>query len=155
MNLFLQKYYNYIKLNKKRILLFLIGCMGLRLFMGLFIKSNYCNRYMCSMLSITLLLIGIGFLVIYFGDLRKSGIETGGQPIWWNNLRPFHGLIYCVSGLLILSNSIVGKFDSVGKVGSFDFDYKNLAGNLIIIDAVVGLIAWKWYHLHQITPLNI
>ena len=27
-------------------------------------------------------------------NLRKTGLEVFGDKIWWNNLRPIHGILY-------------------------------------------------------------
>jgi Na+-transporting methylmalonyl-CoA/oxaloacetate decarboxylase beta subunit len=49
------------------------------------------------------LLVGIGFLYIYFSGSRKTGAETFGQPIWWNDMRPIHGLLYIAYSILALN----------------------------------------------------
>ena len=76
--------------NIKRIALFLIGCLGTR-FAIIFIQNKYFN--------IIKMLIGIGFLTIYLTDSRKYGLETFGDPIWWNDVRPIHGILYLISGI--------------------------------------------------------
>lgn len=124
----------YLKDNSKRLILFLIGCMGLRIGMGLFIKSSFCSGVACHILNIAIALIGTGFMVIYFGGLRKTGLETGGNRIWWNHLRPFHGLLYLVAAWLLFSGIQ---------------ENKKMAGNVIIVDAIIGLIAWVFYHIYQ------
>jgi hypothetical protein len=125
----ISRFSSYIKKNSKRIILFLFGCMILRISMGLFMKSDFCQGWICDLLGVLILIMGIGFLVIYFGGLRKSGLETDGQPIWWNHLRPLHGVLYLLSGWLLLNGNGVN------------------AGNIIIVDALIGLIAWKIYHI--------
>lgn len=47
--------------------------------------------------------IGLGFWSIYLNGWRKTGLETGGKPIWWNNLRPIHGSLYLLYAGLALS----------------------------------------------------
>ena len=76
--------------NIKRIALFVIGCLGTR-FAIIFIQNKYFN--------IIKMLIGIGFLTIYLTDSRKYGLETFGDPIWWNDVRPIHGILYLISGI--------------------------------------------------------
>ena len=125
----------YVNKNLKRILLFLIGCMGVRIGMGLFMKSSMCAGWTCSVLSIALALMGIGFLVIFFGGLRKTGLETDGKSIWWNWLRPLHGIMYLVAAWLLFSGIR---------------ENKKIAGNVIIVDALIGLVAWKWFHFKNI-----
>ena len=45
----------------------------------------------------------LGFLVIYFGGLRKTGIETYGEPIWWGKLRLAHGGLYLIFSYLAIN----------------------------------------------------
>ena len=46
-----------------------------------------------------------GFLYIYVTDSRKTGMETFGERIWWNNLRPIHSVLY----FLFAYNAIIGN----------------------------------------------
>ena len=39
-------------------------------------------------------LVAIGFTTVYMGGLRQTGVETEGEPIWWNSLRPVHAALY-------------------------------------------------------------
>jgi len=77
---------------QKRFLLFLGGCIPTRLAFALLAK--YGNNSVKKILAIISFIIGSGFLIIYFGGLRKTGLETGGEKIWWNQLRPVHALLY-------------------------------------------------------------
>jgi len=40
------------------------------------------------------LLFSLGQFYLYINDLRKTGIEVFGIKIWWNQLRPVHGVLY-------------------------------------------------------------
>ena len=51
------------------------------------------------------MVIGIGFLTLYFTDARKTGAETFGLPIWWTRLRLIHGLTYILYSILALSGN--------------------------------------------------
>ena len=77
---------------QKRFLLFLIGCIGLR---SLFvvIAKNIDIKFL-PYLGYLALLPAIGFIYIYVTDSRKTGAETFGEKIWWNDLRPVHALMY-------------------------------------------------------------
>ena len=75
-----------------RLLLFLIGCIGVRALFAYYAKIAAPETL--RILGYIALLPAIGFFVIYFGGFRKTGLETGGEPIWWNNLRPVHALLY-------------------------------------------------------------
>ena len=76
----------------KRIGLFMLGCVVVRLFL-VFLAGNISKEYL-PLLGTLLLIPAIGFLVIYLGGLRKTGGEVFGEKIWWNNLRPIHSLLY-------------------------------------------------------------
>ena len=88
---------------QKRLLLFLIGCIGLR---SLFVViAKYVNTSYLKYLGYLALLPAIGFLYIYLTGARKTGAETFGEKIWWNNLRPVHAILY----LLFAYNALIGN----------------------------------------------
>lgn len=110
---------------QKRFLLFLFGCIGSRtLFVYLaYIANKTYLRYM-GYLSI---LPAIGFFYVFLTGSRKTGGEVFGDKIWWNNLRPFHGLLY------------------------FLFAYNAIRGNpyawvYLLVDVVIGLVSFLWFH---------
>ena len=88
---------------QKRFLMFLIGCIGVRV-LFVIIAKNISPKYL-KYLGYLALLPAIGFMYIYLTDSRKTGLETFGQKIWWNNLRPIHALLY----LLFAYNAIIGN----------------------------------------------
>jgi hypothetical protein len=101
-------------------LVFFIGCIGLRLLLTYVAKTSV-NPVTQRSLSIITGVIALGFLTIYLFDLRKTGAEVGGKEIWWNNLRPIHGLLYGVfsvatyiqnpnAWMILLLDTIVGLF---------------------------------------------
>ena len=76
----------------QRVLMFLIGCIGLR---SLFVViAKYINTRYLKYLGYLALLPATGFLYIYLTGSRKTGPETMGEKIWWNKLRPVHSLLY-------------------------------------------------------------
>lgn len=80
-----------------RNLLFLLGCIPFRLSMVyLAYHSGHSKSPVVPLpyLGYLALLPAIGFTLIYAFGWRKQGPETFGQPIWWNALRPIHGLLY-------------------------------------------------------------
>jgi len=87
---------------RKRLLLFLIGCIGTRsLLAWIAYKFPMYLPYMGALA----LLPAIGFLVIYIGGIRKTGPEVFGDRIWWNDLRPVHGMLYALfAGLALCKN---------------------------------------------------
>lgn len=100
---------------------FLLGCIGTRL--SLAVLAAMLNRKWLRRMGYLTVLPAIGFAVIYLFGLRKTGFETGGQPIWWNHLRPFHSIAY-------------GLF-SAGAIHGSGWSWL-----ILLVDALVGLVAW-------------
>jgi hypothetical protein len=110
---------------QKRVLMFLIGCIGTR---SLFvIIAKYVNTQYLKYLGYLALLPAIGFIYIYLTGSRKTGPETFGEKIWWNNLRPIHSMLY------------------------FLFAYNAINGNkqawiYLLVDVLFGLISFLIHH---------
>jgi hypothetical protein len=110
---------------QKRILMFLIGCIGIRSLFVIIAKNvsvNYLKYF-----GYLALVPAFGFIYIYLTGSRKTGAETFGEKIWWNNLRPIHSLLY----FLFAYNAINGN--------------KN-AWVYLLVDVLVGLISFLIYH---------
>jgi hypothetical protein len=113
---------------QKRILLFLIGCIGLR---SLFVViAKYINVNYLKYLGYLALLPAIGFIYIYLTGSRKTGAETFGAKIWWNNLRPIHSLLY----FIFAYNAIIGN---------------RQAWIYLLVDVLIGLLSFLIYHYAQ------
>lgn len=111
---------------QKRFLLFLIGCIGSRMLLVFLVKNTNVNNL--PMLGYIGLLPALGFIYIYVTGSRKTGIEVGGEKIWWNDLRPIHGILY----ILFAYNAIYKHADA----------WKYLAA-----DVVFGLVSFLIYHV--------
>lgn len=112
---------------QQRLLLFLIGCIGVR---SLFvIIAKYINTKYLKYLGYLALLPATGFLYIYLTGSRKTGAETFGEKIWWNSLRPFHSILY----FLFAYNAIIGN---------------KRAWIYLLIDVLFGLVSFL---LHRFT----
>ena len=113
---------------QKRFLLFLIGCIGTR---SLFvcIAKNINITYL-KYIGYLALLPAIGFFYLFFTGTRKTGPEVFGDKIWWNNLRPIHGLLY----LLFSYNAITGN--------KFAWIY-------LLIDLIIGLVSFLGFHYYN------
>jgi len=108
-----------------RILLFLIGCIGVR---SLFVViAKYINVHYLKYLGYLALLPAIGFIYIFLTGSRKTGAETFGEKIWWNNLRPIHSILY----FLFAYNAIIGN---------------RKAWIYLLIDVLLGLISFLIHH---------
>ena len=110
---------------QKRFLLFLFGCIGVRS-LFVIIAKNISLKYL-PILGYLALLPAIGFIYIYATGSRKTGMETFGEKIWWNNLRPIHALLY----LLFAYNAIIGN---------------KHAWIYLFIDVTLGLISFLFFH---------
>jgi hypothetical protein len=91
---------------QKRFLLFVFGCIGTRTLLVYLAKKSNKNNLMY--LGYLALLPAIGFFYLYFSGIRKTGPEVFGDKIWWNELRPIHGLLY----FLFAYNAIIGNQNS-------------------------------------------
>jgi hypothetical protein len=115
---------------QKRFLLFLIGCIGTRASL-VYISKNYSkNNKVKNLLLIFSLLVSTGFLVIYFKGLRKTGTETFGANIWWNQLRPLHAFLY-----LLFAISLYKEYE--------------FAWIFLLLDVIIGLLAFTLYHYSE------
>ena len=60
----------------------------------LVLLAKYVNKNLLQILGYISLIPAIGFIYLYSFDKRKRGLEVGGNKIWWNKLRPIHGILY-------------------------------------------------------------
>ena len=110
---------------QQRFLMFLIGCIGIRL-LFVIIAKNINTKYL-KYLGYLALLPAIGFIYIYLTGSRKTGMEVFGEKIWWNNLRPIHSILY----FLFAYNAIIGNKQS--------WIY-------LLVDVLIGLISFLIHH---------
>lgn len=114
---------------QRRFLLFLIGCIGIRslfVYMAATLPLNW-----LKVMAIPAMLIALGFTIIFIGGFRKTGIETGGDKIWWNSLRPVHAIIY----------ALFAYFAWTGK--------RDIAWKLLLADVIIGLTSFIYFHAKQ------
>lgn len=109
----------------KRFLLFLVGCIGTRL-LFVYIAKNISVPWL-RYAGYLALLPAIGFFYIYLTGSRKTGAEVFGEKIWWNDLRPIHGLLYS----LFAYNAIIGNTN---------------AWVYLLVDVSIGLISFLVHH---------
>jgi len=113
---------------QKRFLLFLVGCMGSRLLL-VYVAKNVNVAYL-PYIGYLALLPAIGFFYIFFTKTRQTGAEVFGEKIWWNNLRPIHGILYA----LFAYNAI----------------YKNVgAWKFLLVDVILGLVSFLTFHFYN------
>ena len=114
-----------MKIIQKRFLGFLLACIPARLFIA-WIAKKVPNNYL-PYLGLLALLPATGFLYIYLSGMRKTGGETFGKKIWWNNLRPIHAFMFYLFAYLA-------------------FNKNKKAYIVLFIDAIFGLISFLIYH---------
>lgn len=110
---------------QKRFLLFLIGCIGLRTLIVYIAKTT--STIILMYMGYIAILIGFSFLYLFFGGLRKTGAEVFGDKIWWNDLRPVHGIIYLVFAYFAITGN------------------KN-AWMFLLVDVLIGLLSFLGFH---------
>ena len=110
---------------QKRFLLFIFGCIPVRLFL-VFLAKRLNIKYL-PYLGYIALLPAIGFFYIFLTNSRKSGREVFGSRIWWNMLRPVHGLLY----LLFAYKAIKKQKDAYLP---------------LLLDVIIGLFSFLFYH---------
>ncbi len=86
---------------QKRLLYFLVGCVGVRTLLVL-IAKNIDKKYLVYMGYLSIL-IGMSFTYIYISDFRDTGVF--GDKIWWKNLRPITGLLYFIFAYLAITKN--------------------------------------------------
>ena len=112
---------------QKRFALFLLLCIPARLI--LVFLAKHLKGTNLKILATIILIPAIGFLYLYFSGARPSGREVFGSKIWWNDLRPIHGLNYLAFSVLVFSGVWVRK-----------------AWLILLFDVVLGLLAFFTYH---------
>ena len=110
---------------QRRFLAFLLLCIPVRIAF-VFIAKSVDKKYL-PYLGYLAILPAIGFAYIYIFGKRKTGGETFGQKIWWNNLRPLHSILYFIFAYLALKKS-------------------NNAYIPLLLDVIIGLISFVIYH---------
>ena len=84
----------------KRLLMFFIGCMAVRF--SFVVIAKKIDKNMLPYLAIPAIILSMAWLNIYFFNPRNSGPETFGKPIWWNELRIAHALLYLLFAIYAL-----------------------------------------------------
>ena len=113
---------------QKRFLLFLFGCIGTRTLL-VYLAKNVNTTYLQYMGYLTIL-PAIGFFYLFLTGSRKTGAEVFGDKIWWNDLRPIHGVLY----LLFAYNAINGN---------------NFAWIYLLVDVIIGLVSFLSFHYYN------
>ncbi len=109
----------------KRMLLFVVGCLGARLLLAYIAKTV--SKDWLRILGYLALIPAAGFLYIYLTGSRKTGAEVFGDRIWWNSLRPIHAVLYLLFAILAIA-----QYTCAWKV--------------LLADVILGAIAFGVHH---------
>jgi hypothetical protein len=113
---------------KKRLLLFLLGCIPVRL---LITYIAFAYPAWLPYMGALALIPAVAFTVIYICGWRKTGAEVFGGRIWWNSLRPVHAALYFAFAIAALRDS-------------------HHAWKFLFADVVMGLTAFLVFHRKSI-----
>lgn len=110
---------------QKRFALFLIGCIGTR-FLLTYLAKTVPLTYL-PILGYLAVIPAFGFLIIYVMGWRTTGREVFGDKIWWNSLRPVHGILWMLFAILAIRKN-------------------QNAWIILLIDTLIGLVAFLVHH---------
>ena len=104
----------YMETIQKRFLAFLLLCIPVRIAF-VFIATIIDKKYL-PYLGYLAILPALGFAYIFIFGKRKTGGETFGQKIWWNNLRPLHSILYFIFAYLAINKNTLAYIPLVFDV---------------------------------------
>jgi len=79
--------------------LFLLGCIPARASLVWYAKNHPSEN-----VGYVLLLIALGFLYLYFNNLRLNAQEASGGITWWAPYRVIHGLLYLAAAIYMFKD---------------------------------------------------
>ncbi len=112
----------------KRIIVFLFGCILTRSIL-VYLAKTLDKKYL-KIMGYIAIPIGLSFMYLYFigNKTADSQLEwLGDKKIWWNNLRPVHGLLYLLFAFFAIKQS-------------------EYAWVFLLIDVIIGLFGWLYHH---------
>lgn len=110
---------------QKRLLFFLIGCIGMRTAFVIIAKKISLDYL--PFLGYLAILPALGFTYIFITGSRTTGPEVMGEKIWWNNLRPIHAILYATFSYLAINKNAN-------------------AWAVLALDVLIGLIGFLVHH---------
>lgn len=113
---------------RKRFALFLLACVPVRLLLVFVVATGVLSTTWLKWMAVPAAMVAGGFAAIFAGGLRRTGLETGGAPIWWNSLRPVHALLW-------------GGVAYCAWTGR-----RALAWRILLADVCIGLISFLVHH---------
>jgi hypothetical protein len=113
---------------QKRFLLFLFGCIVVRLIFVILSKNIDLDKL--SNLGYIALLPVIGWFYIIFIGERNTGGEVFGEEIWWKDLRIIHATFWSIFAYMAINKN-------------------NNAWKVLFSDTLFGLFAFLNYHYNK------
>ena len=110
------------------ILYFLLGCIPVRILIVLL--AFYINTQYLPYLGIILLFPALGFLGLYFLNMRMIAPEAGGKT-WWAEFRLIHGLLFLCASIYAIQS-------------------KSNAWIPLLMDVIFGFIAFIHHHKKEL-----
>ena len=112
---------------QKKILLFLIVCIGTRTSFVVLAKNININ-YLPYM-GYGAIIISSSLTYIYLTKARKKGLF--GDKVWWDSLRPVHAFNYGLFAYLAINKSSCSWFP-------------------LLVDVIIGLSAFLYHHKNNL-----
>jgi hypothetical protein len=112
---------------QKRFLLFLLGCITVRLLFTILAKNIDSDKL--PYLGYIALLPVIGWFYIIFIGKRNTGGEVFGEEIWWKDLRIIHATLWSIFAYMSINKNTD-------------------AWKVLFTDTMFGLIAFLYHHFN-------
>jgi hypothetical protein len=109
-----------------RAILFVALCIAIRAGLARWVRGA--SRSQLWYIGVILLIQSLSFTLIYTYGLRKAGVETFGCPIWWNDMRPVHAIMYAIAAWFAIQGN--GRH----------------ASTALSVDVIVGMTAFAYFH---------
>jgi hypothetical protein len=113
---------------QKRFLLFLLGCITIRLLFVILAKNS--DKDKLQYLGYIALIPILGWFYIIFIGKRDTGGEVFGEEIWWKDLRIIHAIFWSIFAYMAINKN-------------------TNAWIILLTDTLFGLIAFLNYHYNQ------
>ncbi len=104
---------------QRRILFFLIGCIGIRLSFVYLAKNM--SLIILQLMGILAITISIGLMYSALIKYKKGDKGAFGGIVWWNDMRFFHSITYAIFSYLALTKN------------------QMLAWKILLFDVIIGL----------------
>jgi hypothetical protein len=118
---------------QKRYLMFLVGCIGTRIFIAYYAKNLTTEQL--PLAGAFAFLFALGWANIYLNQSRKVGIETFGDEIWWDKVRPIHITLYFLFALMALNRM-------------------HSAWIVLVVDVILGTVFFLNHHFLHVFNLS-